>query len=61
MLTYLPGDTVGEGTPWPQWVSAESVLVQVGQWLPDRGDQTLHAERDRDQTEQAHPPVGYRG
>jgi hypothetical protein len=41
MLTYLPGDTVGEGTPWPQWVSAESVLVQVGRWLRRLHDATV--------------------
>src|SRR5919204_1778503 len=33
MLTYLPGDTVGNRTPWPAWVHRDSTLVQVGQWL----------------------------
>lgn len=50
MLTYLPGDTVGEGMPWPQWVSAESILVQVGRWL-----RRLH-----DATASFVPPAGER-
>jgi len=33
MLSYLPGETIGDRTPWPAWVSADSMLVQVGQWL----------------------------
>jgi hypothetical protein len=33
MLTYLPGETIGDRTPWPAWASADSMLVQVGQWL----------------------------
>jgi hypothetical protein len=33
MLTYLPGETIGDRTPWPGWASADSMLVQVGRWL----------------------------
>ncbi len=33
VLSYLPGETVGERRPWPGWVSADETLVQVGQWL----------------------------
>jgi hypothetical protein len=33
MLTYLPGEVIGARTPWPAWVFADSMLVQVGRWL----------------------------
>jgi hypothetical protein len=33
MLSYLPGETIGDRMPWPAWVSADSMLAQVGQWL----------------------------
>src|ERR1039458_5457910 len=33
MLSYLPGETIGDRVPWPAWVWADSMLVQVGQWL----------------------------
>jgi hypothetical protein len=33
MLTYLPGETIGDRDPWPGWASADSMLAQVGQWL----------------------------
>ena len=33
MLTYLRGETVGEHNPWPVWVFADAMLVQVGRWL----------------------------
>jgi hypothetical protein len=33
MLTYLPGEMIGDRDPWPGWVYADSTLVQVGQWL----------------------------
>ncbi len=29
----LPGDTVGDKIPWPQWVHSDAALVQVAQWL----------------------------
>ncbi|GIE95390.1 phosphotransferase [Paractinoplanes rishiriensis] len=33
MLTFLPGETIGERHPWPDWVWADSLLTQVGRWL----------------------------
>jgi len=33
MLTYLPGEVIGDRDPWPAWVYADSTLVQVGQWM----------------------------
>jgi phosphotransferase family enzyme len=33
-LTFLPGQTMGEGTsPWPDWVRSDDALRQVGAWL----------------------------
>jgi hypothetical protein len=40
MLTYLPGQTVGDQAPWPGWVFADSTLVQVGRWLRRLHDAT---------------------
>jgi hypothetical protein len=33
MPGYRPGETIGDRDPWPARVSADSMLVQVGQWL----------------------------
>lgn len=33
MLTYLPGETIGDRQPWPGWATADDMLVQVGHWL----------------------------
>jgi hypothetical protein len=33
VLSYLPGDTVGDSRPWPPWVHSEEALVDVGRWL----------------------------
>jgi hypothetical protein len=33
VLTFLPGETVGSGRPWPGWVYAEDILVQVARWV----------------------------
>jgi Phosphotransferase enzyme family len=33
MLSYLPGEVIGDRVPWPDWVYADSALVQVGQWV----------------------------
>jgi hypothetical protein len=41
MLTYLPGDTVGDRTPWPAWVHSDSTLLQVGRWLRRVHDATV--------------------
>src|SRR5580700_5966289 len=50
MLSYLPGETIGDRDPWPAWVRADSMLVQVGQWL-----RRLH-----DLTADFRPPAGER-
>jgi hypothetical protein len=41
MLTYLPGDTVGDRAPWPRWVYLDSTLIQVGRWLRRVHDATV--------------------
>jgi Ser/Thr protein kinase RdoA (MazF antagonist) len=33
MLTYLPGEVIGDSVSWPAWAFADSTLMQVGQWL----------------------------
>ncbi|HEY0932194.1 MAG TPA: hypothetical protein VGD91_00500 [Trebonia sp.] len=33
MLSYLPGEVVGDTVPWPAWAYADLTLVQVGRWL----------------------------
>jgi hypothetical protein len=33
MLTYLPGEVIGDSISWPAWAYADSTLVQVGQWM----------------------------
>jgi hypothetical protein len=50
MLTYLPGETIGNQTPWPDWALADSTLVQVGKWL----------RRVHDLTADFHPPADAR-
>jgi hypothetical protein len=37
-LTFLPGETLGETSPWPDWVRSDDALRQVGTWLRE-----LHA------------------
>ncbi|WP_433059615.1 aminoglycoside phosphotransferase family protein [Dactylosporangium sp. CS-033363] len=46
-LTFLPGETLGEPQPWPEWARSDDTLRQVGAWL--RG---LH-----DTTESYRPPA----
>jgi hypothetical protein len=31
MLTYLPGEVIGNQASWPAWVYADSTLIQVGE------------------------------
>jgi hypothetical protein len=50
MLTYLPGDTIGDQEPWPAWVWRESTLVQVGQWLRRLHDATASFVPPADET-----------
>ena len=33
MLTYLPGEVIGDRAVWPDWVYTDSTLVQVGHWM----------------------------
>lgn len=30
VLSYIPGDTVGDDLPWPSWVGADELLAEVG-------------------------------
>jgi hypothetical protein len=40
VLSWLDGETVGRRRPWPDWVRAESALVDVGAWLRRLHDAT---------------------
>lgn len=40
VLTYLPGDTVGDRLPWPAWARSDEALAQVGTWLRKLHDVT---------------------
>lgn len=33
MLTFLPGEVIGDRVPWPAWAFTDRTLVQVGAWL----------------------------
>jgi hypothetical protein len=33
ILSFLPGETVGDTRPWPEWVHSDGALVEVGEWL----------------------------
>ena len=50
MLTYLPGETIGDRLRWPAWVYTDATLVQVGRWLREVHDLTASFE----------PPAGAR-
>ncbi|WP_328475229.1 aminoglycoside phosphotransferase family protein [Actinoplanes sp. NBC_00393] len=39
-LTFLPGRTLAETSPWPQWVRSDDALRQVGGWLRRLHDAT---------------------
>jgi hypothetical protein len=39
-LTFLPGRTLGETWPWPDWLRSEDALRQVGAWLRRLHDAT---------------------
>jgi hypothetical protein len=39
-LTFLPGQTLGETSPWPAWVRSDDTLRQVGAWLRGLHDAT---------------------
>jgi len=38
MLSYLPGQTIGEARPWPSWAHSDAAMLAAGRWLAD-----LHA------------------
>ncbi|MEU8236387.1 aminoglycoside phosphotransferase family protein [Actinoplanes sp. NPDC048967] len=40
VLTFLPGETIGDREPSPAWTSADSMLAQVGRWLRGLHDLT---------------------
>jgi hypothetical protein len=33
VLSYLPGATVGDRLPWPEWTRSDDALVQTANWL----------------------------
>ncbi|MER7274151.1 phosphotransferase [Dactylosporangium sp. NPDC000244] len=35
VLSFLPGDVVGDARPWPAWVHSDDALRQVAGWLRD--------------------------
>jgi hypothetical protein len=39
-LTFLPGTTLAETTPWPEWIRSDDALAQVGRWLRGLHDAT---------------------
>ena len=39
-LTFLPGQTLGETSPWPDWLRSDDALRQVGAWLRRLHDAT---------------------
>lgn len=40
VLTFLPGDTIGERCPWPSWAYGDEALGQAGEWLRRLHDTT---------------------
>ena len=40
-LTFLPGQTLGETWPWPDWLRSDDALRQVGAWLRRLHDATV--------------------
>jgi hypothetical protein len=40
VLSYVPGETVGEVRPWPRRVFADETLAQVGSWMRRLHDAT---------------------
>jgi hypothetical protein len=39
-LTFLPGQTLGETWPWPDWLRSDDALGQAGAWLRKLHDAT---------------------
>jgi hypothetical protein len=44
VLTHLPGETVGDRRPWPEWTRSDDALRQVGAWLRRLHDVTAEFE-----------------
>jgi phosphotransferase family enzyme len=42
VLTYLPGETVGDRSPWPDWAWSPTMLTDVGHWLRRLHDHTAN-------------------
>jgi hypothetical protein len=39
-LSFLPGETLGEALPWPEWLRSDDALRQAGEWLRRLHDAT---------------------
>lgn len=50
VLTYLQGRTVGDRSPWPDWVHSDAALTQVGDWLRRLHDSTATFVPSEDST-----------
>jgi hypothetical protein len=33
VLTYIPGEAIGDAVSWPEWAADDDLLFEVGQWL----------------------------
>lgn len=40
VLSFLPGDTIGQRSPWPAWAYGDEALRQAGEWLRRLHDTT---------------------
>jgi hypothetical protein len=40
ILTFLPGETIGEQQPWPAWAHSDQALKEAGAWLRRLHDMT---------------------
>src|SRR5689334_5461355 len=47
-LRFLPGQTLGQTSPWPDWVRSDGALRQVGAWLRRLHDATATFRPDGD-------------
>jgi hypothetical protein len=47
MLTYLPGEVIGDSSSWTDWAYTDSTLVQVGQWMRPSMTRQLSSCRQR--------------
>lgn len=48
VLTFLPGETIGERQPWPPWPHSDEALEQAGAWLRRLHDATAEFVPPRD-------------